>query len=170
MRKSTNFDIQYLNNHTMKFYITFLYLLIVTSSFSQNDFSEKEAKQIIDVFFEGFHKGDTLLMKGVMADEMILQTAYSDKEGNNKIRSESAEGLLTAITNRPDSQKWDERLEDYKIQIDGNLAHVWTPYQFWVNDIFSHCGANAFTLAKTNDGWKIIHLIDSRRKADCNTN
>jgi hypothetical protein len=151
----------------MKFYITLLCLLIVVSSFSQNDFSEKDAKQLIAIFFEGFHKGDTLLMKSVMADEMIMQTAYSDNEGNHKVKNDSGEGLLTAIANRPETQKWDERLEGYEIQIDGNLAHVWTPYQFWFNDTFSHCGANAFTLVKTNDGWKIIHLIDSRRKTSC---
>ena len=102
-----------------------------------------------------------------MADEMIMQTAFSDKEGNHKVKNDSAEGLLTAIADRPETQKWDERLEDYFVQIDGNLAHVWTPYQFWFNDTFSHCGANAFTLVKTNDGWKIIHLIDSRRKVSC---
>jgi hypothetical protein len=151
----------------MKFYITILSLLIAASSFSQNAFSEKEARQLIEVFFEGFHKGDTLFMKSVMADEMIMQTAYTDNEGNHKVKNDSAEGLLTAIANRPETQKWDERLESYEIQIDGNLAHVWTPYQFWFNDTFSHCGANSFTLAKANDGWKIIHLIDSRRKESC---
>ena len=151
----------------MKFYITILSLLIAASSFSQDAFSDKEARQLIETFFEGFHKGDTILMKSVMADEMIMQTAFSDKEGNHKVKNDSADGLLTAIANRPETQKWDERLESYEIQIDGNLAHVWTPYQFWFNDTFSHCGANAFTIVKTNDGWKIIHLIDSRRKESC---
>lgn len=134
---------------------------------SQDEFSETDARNLIDTFFEGFHKGDTILMKSIMAEDMIMQTAFSDKEGNNMIKNDSASGLLIAIANRPESQKWDERLEDYIVQIDGNLAHVWTPYQFWFNDTFSHCGANAFTLAKLNDGWKIVYLIDSRRKTSC---
>ena len=64
------------------------------------------------------------------------------------------------VVNRQADQKWDERLLDYKVEIDGNLAHVWTPYEFWFNENFSHCGANSFTLAKFDDGWKIIHLIE----------
>jgi hypothetical protein len=72
-----------------------------------------------------------------------------------------------AISKRPETEKWDERLLSYSVQIDGNLAHVWTPYEFWLNGNFSHCGANAFTLAKMDDGWKIVHLIDSRRKSSC---
>jgi len=72
-----------------------------------------------------------------------------------------------AIAKRPQEQKWDERLLVYNVQIDAIIAHVWTPYEFWFNDAFSHCGANAFTLVKTDAGLKIIHIIDSRRKDSC---
>jgi len=151
----------------MKLFLLSICFLTATFSFSQTTFSEADAKQVIDTFFEGFHKGDTLLMKSVMTNNIVLQTAFMDKEGKNKVVTESVEGLLNAIENRPEDQKWDERLLDYKVQIDGNLAHVWTPYEFWYNGTFSHCGANSFTLAKMDDGWKIIHLIDSRRKESC---
>ncbi|MFT5253690.1 MAG: hypothetical protein ACI87N_002733 [Flavobacteriales bacterium] len=76
-------------------------------------------------------------------------------------------GFIKAIGNRPANQKWDERLLGYQVDIDGNLAHVWTPYEFWFNDAFLHCGANSFTMAKFDDGRKIIHLIDSSRKSSC---
>lgn len=151
----------------MKFFLLSICLFTSTFSISQTSFSEADAQQVVDTFFEGFHKGDTLLMRSVMAEDLVMQTTFTTKNGENKIISESAEGLLTAISNRPADQKWDERLLDYKIEIDGNLAHVWTPYEFWYNGDFSHCGANSFTLAKTDEGWKIIHLIDSRRKESC---
>jgi len=57
-----------------------------------------------------------------------------------------------------------EKLLDYKIQIDGPLAHVWTPYEFYVNGKLSHSGVNSFTLFKEKDAWQIIHIIDTRRK------
>lgn len=151
----------------MKSFFLLLSLLSLTFSFSQSSFSEADAKQVIDTFFEGFHKGDTVLMKSVITNDIVLQTTFMDKEGKNKIVVDPVEGLLNAIANRPEDQKWDERLLDYQIAIDGNLAHVWTPYEFWFNSAFSHCGANSFTLARTDDGWKIIHLIDSRRKSNC---
>ena len=135
--------------------ILLLFALFCSSFvFAQDTFSEKDAQQLIDTFFEGFHEGDTLKMKSVMAPDMVMQTAFTDKDGTNKITSAD--------------QKWDEKLLGYKTNIDGNLAHVWTPYEFRFNGQFSHCGANAFTLAKTDNGWKIIHIIDSRRKDDCN--
>ncbi|GAB5400233.1 MAG: hypothetical protein Aureis2KO_18180 [Aureisphaera sp.] len=152
----------------MKRILLILCLSISYLGMAQDDFSEADAKQLIDTFFEGFHKGDTTLMRSTLIKEVPLQTAYTDKEGIAHLSTATLDKLLVGIANRPAEQKWDERLLDYKVSIDGNLAHVWTPYEFWVNDSFSHCGANAFTLAKTEDGWKIIHLIDSRRRSTCN--
>jgi hypothetical protein len=36
----------------------------------------------------------------------------------------------------------------YEVQIDDNLAAVWTEYEFYVGKNFSHCGVNAFQLVK----------------------
>lgn len=134
---------------------------------AQSSFTENDAKKLIDTFFEGFHKGDTVLMKSVMAPDMVMQTAFSTPTGEHKLTDGSGGDFITAISNRPADQKWDEKLLDYIVQVDGNLAHVWTPYEFYFNGNFSHCGANAFTLAKMDEGWKIIHIIDSRRTAGC---
>lgn len=151
----------------MKLLVIVFASMVFTPTFAQNQFSEADAHKVVNIFFEGFHKGDTLLMKSVMAKEMIMQTAYTDKKGQHKLNSDDPNGFLSTIANRPADQKWDERLLDYKVEIDGNLAHVWTPYEFWFNETFLHCGANSFTLAKFDEGWKIIHLIDSRRKEGC---
>lgn len=151
----------------MKFSVFLLCFIAFTNTFSQNAFSEADAKNIIDTFFEGFHKGDTSKMKSVMAEKMVMQTAFTDKNGIAKVTTDNSEDFILAIARRPENAKWDERLLDYKVEIDGNLAHVWTPYEFWLNETFLHCGANSFTLAKFDGGWKIIHIIDSRRKEDC---
>ena len=151
----------------MKLLITTVFVSISAITFSQDSFSENDAKKLIDTFFEGFHQGDTLIMKHVMIENLPNQTVFTNKEGKANVIDGYISEFLKAIANRPADQVWEEKLLDYKVQIDGNLAHVWTPYEFWFNGNFSHCGANAFTLAKTEEGWKIVHLIDSRRKEGC---
>ena len=151
----------------MKAILLLLCLTVSIGISAQDSFTEADARQIVDTFFEGFHAGDTLKMRTVIVDFAPMQTAFATPDGNNRVTEGDISRLLEAVANRPEDQKWDEKLLDYKVQIDGNLAHVWTPYEFWLNGKFSHCGANAFTIAKTNDGWKIIHLIDSRRRSDC---
>ncbi|MCW5520572.1 nuclear transport factor 2 family protein [Aureitalea sp. L0-47] len=150
----------------------FVYVSIFLSSIfisAQSNFTEADARGVIDTFFEGFHQGDTVKMRSVMVKDLPTQTVFTNKEGEHMVNDSNGEDFIKAIGNRPAEQKWEERLLDYKVQIDGNLAHVWTPYEFWLNGSFRHCGANAFTLAKTNDGWKIVHLIDSRRRSSCKT-
>jgi hypothetical protein len=151
----------------MKFLFSLLILSFTITVTAQDSFTEGDAKGIIDTFFEGFHKGDTLLMKSVLAENVMLQSASANKDGKNILSESPMSGFLKSIGSRPLDQVWVEKLLGYNVQIDGNLAHVWTPYEFWFNGTFSHCGANAFTLAKFDDGWKIIHLIDSRRRESC---
>jgi hypothetical protein len=146
--------------------IFYLVVLITATVFSQED-ETLNAKAAVDTFFEGFHKGDTTLMKSVMMDKIIMQTAYRNKEGKDILVTDEPEKLINAIATRTPDQKWDERLLDYSIQVDGNMANVWTPYEFWYNDTFSHCGVNSFQLFKDGDQWKIIYLIDTRRHSDC---
>lgn len=145
--------------------------LLFAFSFSLNclaqDFTKADAIKVVDTFFDGFHKGDTTIMKSVLLKQVALNTVYTAPDGDKRLNEGSIDRLLTAIADRPDDQVWKEELLDYKVQIDGDLAHVWTPYKFSVNGNFSHCGANAFTLVQTNDGWKIQNLIDSRRKEGC---
>ncbi|OEK08310.1 3-methyl-2-oxobutanoate hydroxymethyltransferase [Flavivirga aquatica] len=145
-----------------------LFLVIIVTSSIEAQIDEKaEVKAAVDTFFEGFHKGDTLIMKSVMMDNILLQTAYRNKEGKDILVTDDLKKLFDAIATRTKDQKWDERLLDYNIQVDGNMANAWTPYEFWFNDMFSHCGVNSFQLFKDGDQWKIIYLIDTRRKSTC---
>ncbi|MFT2543406.1 hypothetical protein ACMWP9_36050, partial [Escherichia coli] len=61
----------------------------------------------------------------------------------------------------------DERIVFDVVKIDADLAIVWTPYQFYRNGTFSHCGVNSFQLVRLNGRWKIQYLIDTRRKTGC---
>lgn len=142
-------------------------MVLITSTIYSQENEKTLVKNSIETFFEGFHKGDTTLMKSVMMNKTIFQTAYNNKEGKDVLVTDNMDKLLKAIGNRPDNQKWDERLLECNIQIDGNMANAWTPYEFWFNDEFSHCGVNSFQLFKEGKTWKIIYLIDTRRRSTC---
>ena len=73
----------------MKFILTVLIISFSLTITAQDSFMEADAKGIIDTFFDGFHKGDTLIMKSVLAENVTLQSASADKEGKN-ILSETA--------------------------------------------------------------------------------
>jgi|LauGreDrversion4_2_1035121.scaffolds.fasta_scaffold19375_2 hypothetical protein len=124
---------------------------------------EMHPQKLVEDFFIAFHAKDTLGLKELCHSEIILQTIANTKEGNT-MENESYSDFLKSIASIPENMRFQERIAQYKVEVDGNLAHVWTPYEFYINDNFSHRGANSFTLFNDNGKWQIIHLIDTRRK------
>lgn len=147
--------------------IFFLVLLVTTNVSAQMDETIK-VKAIIDTFFEGFHKQDSLIIMQVISNDIIMQSIGKDREGLIKIRNEKFDDFLKSVLSIPEDKKFEEKLLDYIIKVDGNMANVWMPYEFWINGEISHCGVNSFQLFNDNGRWKIIYIIDTRRKTGCN--
>ena len=124
---------------------------------------ENQPQKLVEDFFIAFHAKDTVGLKELCHSEIILQTIANTKEGN-VLENQSYPDFLKSIGSIPQNMKFEERILEYKVALDGNLAHVWTPYEFYINEKFSHRGANSFTLYNDNGKWQIIHLIDTRRK------
>ena len=148
----------------------FLLLVVLGYMSYAQDQAETEVRKSIEIFFEGFHQQDSAVIKSVVADGIKLQTMGVDKEGNNRMRTDSFDGFLKSIVSISDSIQFREELHEFKIQIDGPMANAWTPYTFWVNGEISHCGVNSFQLFDNGTSWKIIYLVDTRRREDCDTN
>jgi hypothetical protein len=95
-----------------------------------------------------------------------MQTVIAKPEGS-EIGSNAVADFVKRIATTPEGTTLDERILEYQIKIDGTMASAWTPYQFYVNGNFSHCGVNSFQLVKMAEGWKIVYIIDTRRKEPC---
>ncbi|AZJ34216.1 nuclear transport factor 2 family protein [Tenacibaculum singaporense] len=147
---------------------TLLIVFVLTTVVSAQENSEKKAiKKTIETFFDGLHKGDSTLVSSTLNSTVKIQTTFTNKEGKNVLVTESKTKLLTNIANKKPEHTYLEKLISWDIKIDGNLASVWTPYEFYLNEKFSHCGANSFQLFNNNGKWKIIYLVDMRRRANC---
>lgn len=61
----------------------------------------------------------------------------------------------------------EERLITPAIEIDGDIAMVWSPYVFVRDGKLSHCGIDHFSLVRTDGRWRIAHLQWTQRTTDC---
>ncbi|HEV2131362.1 MAG TPA: nuclear transport factor 2 family protein [Longimicrobiaceae bacterium] len=64
-------------------------------------------------------------------------------------------------------QRWLERMWEPQVLIHGPLAVVWTRYDFYRGDSFSHCGVDAFNLVRTAEGWKIASAAYTVERDGC---
>jgi SnoaL-like domain len=60
-----------------------------------------------------------------------------------------------------------ERMWDAQVLEHRGLAVLWTPYDFHVDETFSHCGVDAFTLVRTREGWKISGVAYTVETTGC---
>ena len=139
----------------------------IHSAKAQKPPSETEAvKRTITAFFDGMRRGDSTIVRRTLAPAAVFH-AFGSKPGQPPtLEIESINGFLKAVAT-PHPEIWDERVQFERVLIDANLASVWAPYEFYLSSKFSHCGYDSFQLVKLADGWKIAHIIDTRRKEKC---
>ena len=134
---------------------------------AQKTTSETAAvQQIITTFFDGMRRGDSTMVRHTLAPAAVFH-GFSGQPGQPPtLEIENINGFLKAVAT-PHPEIWDERVQFERVLIDANLASVWAPYEFYLGSKFSHCGYDSFQLVKLADGWKIAHVIDTRRKENC---
>lgn len=136
---------------------TLLLLLIMIISCAR--VQTEEEKEVIAVVQKAF---DALAAKDGNAAQNVLLA-----EGQYfSIREQGEEVVVDGLNHidfiqRIASMEDDviERMWDPKVLIHGRIAVVWTAYDFFRNQEFDHGGVEAFTLLKTNQGWKIAGTI-----------
>ncbi len=144
--------------------LLFSFLITVTSA---QETEELKVENAIKTFFQGFHRQDSTAIRAAANGAIRMQTIGKNKQGEDSVRTVLFDDFVRSIVQIPDSVHFEERILSYKIQVDGSMAHAWTPYEFWFNEKFSHCGVNSFQLFKEGDTWKILSIMDTRRKEGC---
>lgn len=122
--------------------------------------------QVVTKLFDGMRTRDTAAMRGLF-HEPVAMRSVSFRQGKPVVEADGLEDWLKGVGSAPDTLLFDERLGPLQLRVDGNLASVWVYYEFYVNTRFSHCGADSFQFGRTDGGWKIILLADSRRRQGC---
>jgi hypothetical protein len=105
---------------------------------------------------------DTAAMRAAFDTTVALQSV-----GPDGIRVDPLAGWLASVAGAREGVVLDERLGEPVVQVDGPLATVWVRYHFFVGERFSHCGVDAFVLARVADAWRIISVADTRQREGC---
>lgn len=151
---------------TVKIIIILIFCLYGSAKAQQISPEENAIKAAVNYLFDGMRNADTSLIRNAFASKCIMQTIAQSRDGKHVVRTESVDAFIKSI-GAPHPEKYDERIVFTKILVDGRLASVWTDYKFYIGEKFSHCGVNSFQLFKSEEGWKIIYLVDTRRKENC---
>lgn len=142
-------------------------IVLLASGFAAPAIAQSPANEAVAVvrrLFDSMRAQDTTAMRALFDSTARLIATGTNQQGQPVHQSVPVEGWLRAIANAPG--KPDERIYDPEVRVDDHLATVWTRYDFFVGGNFSHCGYDAFQLAKLSGAWKIVQVADTQRRGD----
>lgn len=135
--------------------------------FSPVSGQEDEVKKVIDKMFQAMYDRDTAALRSCFIPAAQLLTYSYDAQHNPRAKAETLNHFVSGLTTIGDDAVFEERLKGFQCFVDEGVASVWTPYEFYFETKFSHCGVNSFQLIKVQGVWKIASLADTRRRENC---
>jgi hypothetical protein len=106
--------------------------------------------------------------------QAILAQVRAD--GGATVAEEKADGTRSvrrtgwpefAASIKPGPERYAERLTDPAVDIDGDIAMVWSPYVFTIDGKVAHCGTDHFDMVREAGRWKIANITWSSRTTGC---
>jgi hypothetical protein len=109
----------------------------------------------IEAMFAALASGDaSAILAQVRADGSA--TAVRDGAVRRMSWAEFAAGVKPGI-------RAEERLTDPAIEIDGDIAMVWSPYEFRLAGQLQHCGTDHFDLVRDGGRWRVLNVTWTQR-------
>lgn len=122
-----------------------------------------EVVTVVESLFDAMRMRDTVAVRSFFDPAARLVNA--GRGGN--IQVQTVDQFVRTIGMADPNVALIEQIYEPQVMIDGNMATLWTYYSFHRGDQFSHCGYDSFQLFRSDAGWKIIHIADTRRTEGC---
>jgi len=149
---------------TLKYLLTIACITTMGAARAQS--GQDSVRAAVNLLFTAMKNADSAQLVSAFDDSAVLQTIVVDSSGKTIARSYPVTEFAQAIGRIPKGAA-DEQIHIEALKIDGPLAAVWAPYHFYYNGTLLHCGVDSFQLIRTGGGWKILYIVDTRKKGIC---
>jgi hypothetical protein len=151
------------------FRLAFLLLLGASGAAAQapaTDATRDSVLATIESFLVGLRTKDTAIMKANIDTLTRMTLLRPAPGGGTRVLSLTGAQFIDVVS-RPNQPALDEPVRNAVVHIDGPLASVWAEYQVRRDGRVTHCGYDAFHLARLDGRWKILNVSDSFRQTGC---
>ena len=136
----------------------------LTAAIADEALDRAAVVDMVQAFFAAMTDRDVDAMRSMLTTDGILYGYRETTEGLQITRPTHA-AFIAGFGERND--RLIERFWDPQVLLHDRMAIVWTPYDFYVDGEFSHCGIDNFNFIKTDEGWKITGIVFSMEPENC---
>jgi ketosteroid isomerase-like protein len=120
---------------------------------------------VSDQLFAALASKDRSALLAAVVPEGRATATFTTPGGERRVESESwtefADRLALA------SVQLRERLIDPHVHVEGDIAMIWSRYEFEIDGRFSHCGIDHFDLVRIEGRWRILNLTWTKQQQGC---
>lgn len=143
---------------------TVLVALAIAAPVPAQSPAEQEVLKVVNQMFDGMRNADSAAVRAVFVPGARF-ASIDPRATPPAVRFDSVGGWINAIAGS--NKRWNEQTYDVQVKVDGDMAHVWSPYTFYLDGKWNHCGVNSMELLKINGAWKLTQLSDTRKREAC---
>ena len=115
----------------------------------------------VNALLRALEANDAAAVLAVTRSDGGATVAYEGANGARGVRrvgwAEFAAGL------KPGGGRFEERITDPAVEVDGDIAMVWAPYTVHLDGKLQHCGYDHFDLVREGARWRVLNLTWSQR-------
>ena len=119
----------------------------------------------IEAMFSGLEARDGAKILAQTRPDGGATVANENADGTRSIRHLNWADFAGGI--KPGPEHYKETLLDPAIEVDGDVAMVWSRYVFTIDGKPHHCGVDHFDLVRENGAWKVQNVTWSSRTTGC---
>ena len=155
-------------NHSLILLAFAIALCAGCQSVAEDD-SHAEVLQIVQATMTGLAAHDSVALAQTVLPDAVIQRWQLDSSGI--WQSVSLTGSQFASRLGQPGPAFLERTWRETAWVDGDVASVTAPYDFWVDGACSHCGVDVLTLVRDSEGtWRVAtisYTVDARGEQAC---
>lgn len=121
----------------------------------------------IDRMFAALTAKDAAAIQAQTLAEGRATAVLTLPDGTRAVRTRNWTDFAAGLKDGPN--RLEERLINPAVEIDGDIAMVWSPYVFLTDGRVSHCGTNHFDMVRGSAGWKVLNVTWTQRQTGCPT-
>jgi hypothetical protein len=119
----------------------------------------------IDALLGGVAAHDSAAVLAVLRPDGKATVSVERPDRSSVLHHPSWADFVAGI--KPGPEKFEPRLRQPLVKVDGDIAMAWTPYTFLIDGKVHHCGVNHFDLVREDGRWKILNVTYSYRTVGC---
>jgi hypothetical protein len=129
------------------------------------DAEQAEVVDAVQRFFTAMASRDFAAYEASVVADAMTYSQRLDAAGGAPVQRRTHGEILESMRAAP--QRFDERLWNPVVRVDDPVALVWTPYDFYIEGDFSHCGIDSFELFRFDGTWRITNASWTAESEGC---